>query len=126
VINALLKTVYVGRVDNDEAETITEGLAAFEKELTNRPGPFFGGSKPGMLDYMIWPWCERSDVLKIFNKDYILKKDKYKKLMEWRKIMTEDEAVKKSYCNLDTHIKYLQSYRAGVPDYDLIINSKEL
>ncbi|KAJ3662701.1 hypothetical protein Zmor_007036 [Zophobas morio] len=120
VINALLKTVSAGRVDNDEADIITEGLTTFEKELANRPGPYFSGNKPGMLDYMIWPWCERSDVLKMFGKEYILRKDKYKRLMEWRKMMMEDEAVKKSCCDVNTHIKYLQSYRAGIPDYDLL------
>jgi glutathione S-transferase len=81
VINALLKSIHVGRVDNDEAEVITEGLTTFEKELANRSGPFFAGQKPGMLDYMIWPWCERSDVLKMFGRAYILKKDKYQKLV---------------------------------------------
>ncbi|EFA00963.1 pyrimidodiazepine synthase [Tribolium castaneum] len=121
IINALLKTVSLGRIEHDEAQVISEGLAIFERELTDRPGPFFGGSRPGMLDYMIWPWCERSDVLKIYGKDYILKKEKYKQLMEWRKVMVEDEAVKKSWCSANTHIKYLQSSRAGVPNYDLLI-----
>jgi pyrimidodiazepine synthase len=120
VINALLKSIHVGRVDNDEAEVITEGLTTFENELANRSGPFFAGQKPGMLDYMIWPWCERSDVLKMFGRAYILKKDKYQKLMDWRKIMMEDETVKKSCCDVNTHIKYLQSHRAGLPDYDLL------
>lgn len=41
--------------------------------------------------------------------------------MEWSKIMMEDEAVKKSYCDVSTHIQYLQSYKAGVPNYDLLV-----
>lgn len=70
-------------MEHNEAEIIAEGLETFEKELANRPGPFFGGNKPGMLDYMIWPWCERSDVLKIFGREYVLKKDKYKRLVSF-------------------------------------------
>lgn len=78
----MLKTVYAGRVDHDGAEAISEGLTAFEKELGKRQGPFFNGTKPGMLDFMIWPWCERSDVLKMYGKEYdVIKKDKYKRLV---------------------------------------------
>lgn len=39
---------------------LTTVLDLFEKELKSRNTKFFGGSKPGMLDYMIWPWCERT------------------------------------------------------------------
>ncbi|KAJ8973793.1 hypothetical protein NQ317_002794 [Molorchus minor] len=37
--------------------------------------------------------------------------------------MTEEHTVKRSLLDSDFHIKYLQSYRAGMPDYDLILNS---
>lgn len=42
---------------------LTNALDLYEKELRVRKTKFFGGSKPGMLDYMIWPWCERSGEL---------------------------------------------------------------
>ncbi|KAF5289957.1 hypothetical protein FQR65_LT11704 [Abscondita terminalis] len=107
----------------DHRNIILDGLSVFEKELTRRDGPFFGGHKPGMLDYMIWPWCERADLLKLFGNEFMLKKEQYKKLMDWRTLMRDDPAVKKSYINTETHIKYVQSYRAGVPDYDLEIST---
>ncbi|KAJ8933206.1 hypothetical protein NQ314_014153 [Rhamnusium bicolor] len=44
--------------------------------------------------------------------------------MEWRHRMTDEITVRKSLLDSDYHIKYLQSYRAGMPDYDLILNSK--
>ncbi|KAJ8937133.1 hypothetical protein NQ318_019395 [Aromia moschata] len=116
--------VNVGRISLDDDEAISNGLNTFERELGNRAGPFFSGSKPGMLDYMIWPWCERADILKLFGNQHLLKKEKYKKLMEWRIRMAEEPTVKKSLLDSDYHIKYLQSYRAGMPDYDLILNSK--
>lgn len=44
---------------------IADGLYKFEEELQRRGTVFFGGDKPGMLDYMIWPWCERFAVYKL-------------------------------------------------------------
>lgn len=136
----------VGRISLDDDEAISNGLNTFERELGDRGGPFFAGNRPGMLDYMIWPWCERADILKLFGNQHLLRRDKYKKLvrinislpfpnfshffffnllqMEWRNRMSEDPTVKKSLLESDFHIKYLQSYRAGMPDYDLILNSK--
>ena len=36
----------------------------FEDEIKTRGKRFFGGEEaPGMLDYMIWPWLERADIL---------------------------------------------------------------
>lgn len=135
----------VGRISLDDDEAISSGLNTFERELGERSGPFFAGNRPGMLDYMIWPWCERADILKLFGNQHLLRRDKYKKLvrinehfhrffdcypsvdllqMEWRNRMFEDPTVKKSLLDSDFHVKYLQSYRAGMPDYDLILNSK--
>lgn len=124
VINAMFKLIlntnrsYI----EDYRSVIVEGLASFETELKRREGPFFSGHKPGMLDYMIWPWCERADLLKLFGSHFTIKTDYYKKLMEWRTLMRDDPAVKKSYIDSATHIRYVQSYRAGVPDYDMVIS----
>lgn len=65
----------------DQEETITEGLETFENELTKRGTLHFAKNKPGMLDYMIWPWCERADLLKLFGNQFALRKDKYKRLV---------------------------------------------
>ncbi|XP_018576746.1 pyrimidodiazepine synthase [Anoplophora glabripennis] len=127
--NRIINTMYrvmmnIGRISLDDDETISNGLNTFERELAERGGPFFAGNKPGMLDYMIWPWCERADILKLFGNQHLLKRDKYKKLMEWRNRMSDDPTVKRSLLDSDFHVKYLQSHRAGMPDYDLILNSK--
>lgn len=65
----------------DQEEIILDGLETFENELIRRKGPFFNGDKPGMLDYMIWPWCERADLLKLFGNKFSIRKDKYKRLV---------------------------------------------
>ncbi|CAH1187574.1 unnamed protein product [Phyllotreta striolata] len=124
VVNAMYRlTINIGRMNMNDDDVIAQGLSVFERELADRGTPYFGGSKLGMLDLMIWPWCERADNLKVFGYQHLLRRDRYKKLMEWRNHMTEDTVVKKSLLHSDYHIKYLQSYRAGMPDYDLILNS---
>lgn len=83
---------------------------------------YFSGSKPGMLDFMIWPWCERADILKIVGGDlYKLPKDRFPKILEWRLNMIEDEAVKVSYLDPEIHAKYFLSRQAGTPDYDMLV-----
>lgn len=57
---------------------IANGLDGFEQELNRRGTIFYGGKAPGMLDLMIWPFCERIDALK-----FILP-DKYEKMNEER------------------------------------------
>jgi hypothetical protein len=40
------------------------------------------GDKPGMLDYMIWPWCERSEMLKIMGGDqFVLPRERFLRLV---------------------------------------------
>jgi hypothetical protein len=40
------------------------------------------GDKPGMLDYMIWPWCERSEMLKVMGGDqFVLPRERFLRLV---------------------------------------------
>ncbi|XP_019871900.1 pyrimidodiazepine synthase isoform X2 [Aethina tumida] len=124
VVNTMYKVLLtVGRTNMDDDVIIANGLDVFERELGDRIGPYFGGKHPGMLDFMIWPWCERADLLKLFGNQNLLKKEKYPRLMEWKKQMSENPSVKKSMLDSATHIKFLHSQRAGMPDYDAILNS---
>ncbi len=34
-------------------------LDVFENEPKTRGSKFLGGSEPNMVDFMIWPWCQR-------------------------------------------------------------------
>ncbi|XP_055602907.1 pyrimidodiazepine synthase-like [Uranotaenia lowii] len=99
------------------------GLDIFEKELQSRGTKFYGGDKPGMLDYMIWPWCERVDLLKFALGDkYELDKDRFGKLLQWRDLMEKDDAVKKSFISTADHTKFLQSRKTGENNYDILAN----
>lgn len=86
----MYKILLTSSRNNDEnRDIIMEGLETFEKELAHRQGPFFGGAVPGMLDYMIWPWCERADLLKLFGNQFALNKDKYKRLVSQNRQQVE-------------------------------------
>lgn len=64
VTSAMYKIFVDGPEKNPGAlADISNGLDIYEKELVMRGTRFFNGDKPGMLDYMIWPWCERSDII---------------------------------------------------------------
>nr|QEO19127.1 sepia [Limnogonus franciscanus] len=94
----------------------------FENELKTRGTPFFSGSKPGGVDYMIWPWCERFEAVRILGgAQFRVPKDRFPKMFEWNKGMIEDEVVKSFFVTPEQHAKFMQSVVAGSPDYDNIL-----
>lgn len=68
-----------------ERDVFLEALAnleVFDQELAKRGTPFFGGSKPGMVDFMIWPWCERADAIRILHgEQFVLPRDRFLRLV---------------------------------------------
>lgn len=44
---------------------IQNGLDEFERELARRGTTYFGGDKPNILDYAIWPWFPRTEALDV-------------------------------------------------------------
>ena len=50
-------------------ETFRTNMAFIQTDLLKRGTPFFGGETPGMLDYMIWPWMERNQVVTMVHSD---------------------------------------------------------
>lgn len=44
---------------------IQTGFDEFERELTVRDTLYFGGSSPNVLDYAMWPWFIRTEVLDV-------------------------------------------------------------
>lgn len=77
--NGVITAYYKSIGDPANLVDLSNGLDKFEEELKKRGTTFFGGSNPGMLDYMIWPWFERISFLK--NKGFELDKDRYAKLV---------------------------------------------
>ncbi|KAE8743804.1 Glutathione-S-transferase omega 1-like [Frankliniella occidentalis] len=106
------------------SDDVLQSLEEFEIELTKRDSPYFSGTRPGMVDFMIWPWCERADMLTIMAGDrFSLPEKRFPKLLQWKKFMKEDEAVKCSYLDVSDHVKFLKSRLAGTNDYDMLVAS---
>lgn len=69
-------------LEQDVFNEALSGLEVFNRELAKRETPFFGGSKPGMLDLMIWPWCERADVIRIIKgEQFVIPRDRFLRLV---------------------------------------------
>ena len=72
-----------------------------------------------MVDYMVWPWLERLEVLKI-KRNLKLDEARFPKLNAYIKRMLEQPAVKEVFIPAEIHAKFYDGYLAGqVPDYDL-------
>lgn len=124
VINNMYKLYAETTIDRDLFDEALCSLDFFDRELVKRRTPFFGGNSPGMLDLMIWPWCERADIIRILRGDeFCIPRERLLRLFEWRTAMKEDTGVKGSYLDAEVHAKYIRSRLAGIPQYDLLVNT---
>ncbi|XP_046468363.1 pyrimidodiazepine synthase isoform X1 [Neodiprion pinetum] len=122
IIVLMNKVYYTPTMEREQFVEILNGLEIFDRELVRRGTPFFGGKQPGMVDLMIWPWCERADLIRILRGDqFVLPRERILRLLEWRSAMKEDEAVKGSYLDGETHAKFIRSRQAGSAQYDFLI-----
>ncbi|XP_060654963.1 pyrimidodiazepine synthase-like [Drosophila nasuta] len=102
---ALMKIVLQGEDDLD----LLRVFDIFEEELAKRGTPYFGGKKPGFLDYMIWPWFERLPVVKYFLKErYRFHKERYAELTAWVDLIVKDEVVQSHYATPEAHVSYFK------------------
>lgn len=104
-----------GRKNGEDVSALVEELkdkfAQLNKTLGNKQ--FFGGESITMIDYMMWPWFERLEVLELTQC-----LDGVPELKKWTQRMQEDPAVKACMHDKDTFKGFYQSYVAGKPDYD--------
>lgn len=57
-------------------------LDEYEKELNQRGSTYFGGDKPNILDYAIWPWFPRTEALEeIFTKGCTFSEERFPNLV---------------------------------------------
>lgn len=84
VIAAMYKVFVNATPEPGAIIEIAVRLDAFEEELARRGTQYFHGDLPGMVDYMIWPWCERADMLGYLIGDrYKLDDERFPKLVSW-------------------------------------------
>ncbi|XP_065219601.1 pyrimidodiazepine synthase-like [Planococcus citri] len=91
-------------------------LVEIEKELVSRGTKYFGGDKPLMVDYMIWPWFERLDVLSyLYGSEAKIPTEKIPNLVNWTSLMKKDEAVKKHFAPAEVHGKHFKLRKENNP-----------
>lgn len=76
----------------------------------------FTGNELSMLDLHIWPWFEREDILKKKGLDVM---EGLPKLQAWCSNMRQQPAVMASLISSDVHCRFINTYIAGQPDYDI-------
>jgi Glutathione S-transferase, C-terminal domain len=78
-------------VDLSAFDTMLENLDLFETELKSRGSKFFGGEKPAMVDYMIWPWFERFELFAILGGDKLqIPKTRFSRLVIFQNSIYRD------------------------------------
>ncbi|XP_013200363.1 pyrimidodiazepine synthase [Amyelois transitella] len=102
------------------SDQIIQTLDIFEKELAARGTNYFGGHRPGMLDYMIWPWVERLYLLRCVNEQkFDSKRTLFPNFADWGDQMQLDEAVKKLATSPAVYFDYYKNARAHSMGYYL-------
>ncbi|KAH8286481.1 hypothetical protein KR054_009851, partial [Drosophila jambulina] len=117
ITNAFMKIL----LQNTGLDEFWTALDIFEQELTKRGTAFFGGNKPGFVDYMIWPWLERLAVIEFVLKDtYNFDEKRFPKVAKLIALLKEDEAVKAFYATPEQHQEFWRTRKAGNASYDLL------
>ncbi|XP_006630819.1 glutathione S-transferase omega-1 [Lepisosteus oculatus] len=88
-------------------------LGKFNEILSKKKSKFFGGDAVSMIDYMIWPWFERIEILSL---KHCL--DSSPELTSWTERMMEDPAVKAASTDTETCRGFYKTYTEGKPNYD--------
>ncbi|CAG9824906.1 unnamed protein product [Phaedon cochleariae] len=122
VTNAFAKCAYTNETGTPEGwvKLLLPPLQDLEDELAKRGTKFFGGDKPGMVDFMLWPWAERSGCIGIRlgyklpfrNEDLLL-------LRQWKKDMSQQPVCQELFISGDIFAKMISYKINGTePPYD--------
>ncbi|KAK0061881.1 glutathione S-transferase omega-1 [Biomphalaria pfeifferi] len=107
----------------DEREKLQEEFQKYfefyNDILAKRGGPLFGGEKPSLIDFFLWPHFERLQILQEIDSRLLLDKSKFPSLAKWQESILQVPAVKATSFDLETHKRFFQSYLTGNPDYDI-------
>lgn len=108
-------------VEKTNFDELVASLIPIETELSERGSTFFGGNKPNMVDYMIWPWFERLDAINPYSHGtFVIPFDeKFPKLAIWKSLMIVDLAVAPYYLTPEKHAEHFTKRKAGLPAYDI-------
>ncbi|ROL49556.1 Glutathione S-transferase omega-1 [Anabarilius grahami] len=91
----------------------TEKLSPLNEILAKKKTKYFGGDSVTMIDYLIWPWFERAEMM---NVKHCLANTP--ELRKWIERMFEDPVVKATMFSTKDHKVFFDSYMDGKPNYD--------
>jgi len=119
-----LTTAFYGLVratpetQNAAVDALKKALANAEAVLTDN---FYGGKTTGFADFSIWPWFERFELLALRPELGLqnLLADQYHKLAAYIERMKQQPEVKAAIRPLDHHAEFIQTYKAGTPNYNV-------
>ncbi|XP_025227988.1 glutathione S-transferase omega-1-like isoform X2 [Theropithecus gelada] len=86
-------------------------LELFSKVLSNKKTMFFGDNSLSMIDYLIWPWFERLEAMKLYECV-----DHTPKLKLWMAAMKEDPTVSALLTSEKDWQGFLELYLQNCPE----------
>ncbi|CAG9768092.1 unnamed protein product [Ceutorhynchus assimilis] len=105
-------------------EILLPATQPLEDELAQRGTTFYGGDKPGMVDYMLWPWAERVPALgPLLGADRLpLTAEQIPCLKKWAKIMLTVPTIKELYIPPSILVEAAQARKTGTLSYAKLFN----
>jgi len=99
-------------------EKVLTILDLYEKLLH---GSYFAGENPGYVDYMVWPWVERLNVVELLSEGQVaVTAEKYPKLAEYIDRMKMIPEIQAFFLDGSVHGKYIRSRLEGQVNYDIV------
>ncbi|KAK2896730.1 hypothetical protein QQF64_005725 [Cirrhinus molitorella] len=95
-----------------EAE-FAEKISKLNETLAKKKTKYFGGDSITMIDYLMWPWFERAEMMGV---KHCLANTPA--LSKWVEHMFEDPVVKATMFSTEVHKVFFDSFMDGTPNYD--------
>ncbi|XP_055026460.1 glutathione S-transferase omega-1 [Misgurnus anguillicaudatus] len=88
-------------------------LSKLNEVLVKNKTKYFGGNSVTMIDYLIWPWFERIEMMGL---NHCL--EATPELRKWIELMFENPSVKATMFSSEVHRVFFDSYMEGKPNFD--------
>ncbi|XP_026325124.1 pyrimidodiazepine synthase-like isoform X2 [Hyposmocoma kahamanoa] len=109
-------------ITEDQVVAFHKALKFVDEQLESRGTRFLDGSKPGFVDYMIWPWFERMLTFKEKDDRAAIDGQKYKLLAKYADDMLQDPVVTQYLVPKNIFFQMLDDNKAGKPpNYDILL-----
>ncbi|XP_031370428.1 pyrimidodiazepine synthase-like [Apis dorsata] len=104
---------------NEIIAEISSLLIEFEEELKTRGTVYFGGTQPGMLDILMWPWVERRKSLSlIYEEPTHFNDGSFSHLMKWMQEMKAQPFIQENECSHEKFAQLVKDLKTGNVDFD--------